>query len=116
MFRFEGLEVWQLAIAYGKCCYGIASVFPKCENYGLSDQLRRAAVSVSNNIAEGSAGSTANFKKYIIMAIGSVFETVSIFRIAFGVEYVSFQTREDAYEEAEKLVRKLRNFSKSLSA
>lgn len=71
MFRFEELEIWKLAIKYAKDCYRIAEKFPKNEQFSLSDQLRRAAISISNNIAEGSTGSDANFRKFLNTAVGS---------------------------------------------
>lgn len=114
MFRFEELEVWKLAIEYGKECYIITHKFPKEERYALGDQLRRAGLSVSNNIAEGSVGSAINFQHYIIIAIGSILETVNILHFAYEVGYITNQLKNDMYEKAEKLIRKLRNFSKSL--
>ena len=54
MFSYENLEIWQLAIEYAKIIYNITNKFPKSEQYGLSSQLQRAAVSISANIAEGS--------------------------------------------------------------
>lgn len=115
MFRFENLEIWGLAIDYAKGCYGVAGNFPQHEKYSLSDQLRRAAISISNNIAEGSVGSPANFRKYIVTAIGSALETVNIIHFAREIGYITKQQQEDGYEEAEKLIRKMRSFSKTLS-
>ena len=53
-FRFESLEIWRLAIKYTSKIYDITDSFPQKENFGLTQQIRRAAVSVSLNIAEGS--------------------------------------------------------------
>jgi four helix bundle protein len=53
MFRFEELEIWKLAIEYGDKLYNIADKFPMRELYAMGSQLRRAALSISNNIAEG---------------------------------------------------------------
>lgn len=115
MFRFEQLEVWRLAVDYGKACYKIAREFPKYEMFGLGDQLRRASVSISNNIAEGSIGSSAlNFRKYINVAIGSVSETVNILNFAYELQYIPFVIKGEMYEEAEKLIRKLIKFAGSL--
>ena len=114
MFRFEQLEIWRLAVDYAKDCYKIADKFPKHETYAMGDQLRRAGVSVSNNIAEGSVGSVANFKKYLNTAIASVLETVNILNFAYEINYLELKSKEEIYERAEKLIRKMRNFSKSL--
>jgi len=115
MFRFEQLEIWRLAVDYGKICYKIAYDFPEHEKYSLSDQLRRAGTSISNNIAEGSVGSNTNFKKYLNIAIASTMETVNILNFAYEIKYIKLETKERMYEEAEKLIRKIRSFSKSLN-
>lgn len=114
MFRFEGLEVWKLAVEYGKECYELANTFPKYENFGLSDQLRRASISISNNIAEGSVGSNANFKKYIITAIGSTLETVNILNFACEIDYINLKTKKEMYEKAERLIKKLHSFFRAI--
>ena len=54
-FSFEKLEVWQIARKFTKEIYRISSIFPDEEKFGLTSQIRRAAVSVSSNIAEGSS-------------------------------------------------------------
>ncbi len=115
MFRFEELQIWRLAVDYGKDCYRIAGGFPKQELYALGDQLRRAGVSVSNNVAEGSVGSQLNFKKYLNIAIASTLETVNILTFASEIGYVKLDVKSEMYEKAEKLIRKIRNFSKSLN-
>lgn len=114
MFRFEQLEIWRLAVDYAKDCYRIADGFPKHETYALGDQLTRAGISISNNIAEGSVGSVSNFKKYLNTAIASTLETVNILNFAYEIKYIKLETKEKMYEEAEKLIRKIRNFSRSL--
>lgn len=53
-FRFENLETWKLARAFANDCYRVTRAFPKEEVFGLTNQLRRAAVSIVSNIAEGS--------------------------------------------------------------
>lgn len=115
MFRFENLDIWKLAIEYGMDCYSVARKFPQYEHYALGDQLRRATVSISNNITEGSVGSVANFKKYLTTAIGSALETVNILHFAFKIGYIDEQVRADMYEKAEKLIRKIQAFSRTLT-
>ena len=63
MFRFEDLEIWELSIDYANNCYDLAKQFPDYEIFALANQLRRSAISISNNIVEGS-GSDSN--KYSI--------------------------------------------------
>lgn len=58
MFRFEELEIWHESIEYDKSIYQIAEKLPRNEEFGLKSQLKRAAFSISSNIAEGSGSST----------------------------------------------------------
>ena len=58
MFNFEKLEVWQEAIDFADFAYSITRAFPDNERFGLTNQMRRAAVSISSNIAEGSSRSS----------------------------------------------------------
>lgn len=103
-----------MSVIYGKECYKIAGGFPRHETYALADQLRRAGVSISNNIAEGSLGSSQNFKKYLNTSIGSTLETVNILNFAYEINYVADATKQQMYHDAEVLIRKIRSFAKSL--
>jgi four helix bundle protein len=58
MFNFEKLEVWNEAIAFADTVYMITKAFPDDERFGLTNQMRRVAVSISSNIAEGSSRSS----------------------------------------------------------
>ena len=72
-FKFERLAVWQKALEYADAVYSCTEDFPTRENFGLSSQLRRAAVSVSSNIAEGnSRTSKADYARFIEIAYGSL--------------------------------------------
>lgn len=97
MFRFEELEIWKLSIAYNKIMYALAKDFPKFETYSLADQLRRAAVSISNNIAEGSGGTSRDFGNFLNIAIKSTLETVNILYIAREQNYISEEQRIQCY-------------------
>ncbi|TSC87502.1 MAG: hypothetical protein G01um10147_480 [Microgenomates group bacterium Gr01-1014_7] len=115
MFSYESLEIWQLAINYAKTIYKITNKFPRSEQYGLSSQLQRAAVSISANIAEGSGASSINDKiHYLDIAVKSALETTSEIQIAFELSYLNEVTRNQFYEEAEKIIRKIRSYKKFL--
>ena len=78
MFNFEKLDVWQKAIDFADLIYSDTRPFPPEERFGLTGQLRRAAVSISSNIAEGSSRSSkSDFARLVEIATGSVFEVVS---------------------------------------
>lgn len=114
MFRFEELEIWKLALEYGQKLYKLSFQFPKEETFALADQLRRAAVSISNNIAEGSGGTAKDFSNFLNMAVKSTLETVNILYFARKQGYVKEDERKFLYQEAEKLIRKIRAFKMSL--
>jgi four helix bundle protein len=78
MFNFEKLEVWQKAIDFADLVYRETQSFPAEERFGLTTQMRRAAVSVSSNLAEGCSRISQNdFARFVEIATGSVFEVVS---------------------------------------
>jgi four helix bundle protein len=78
MFRFERLAVWQKAIDFADVIYTLTRGFPADERFGLTSQMRRAAVSISSNIAEGSSRLSQNdFARFLEIATGSLFEVVS---------------------------------------
>src|SRR5260370_38895994 len=78
MFNFEKLDVWQKAIDFADLIYNQTRHFPTDERFGLTNQLRRATVSISSNIAEGSSrASKTDFARFVEIATGSVFEVTS---------------------------------------
>lgn len=114
MFRFESLEIWRLSTSYGNKLYKLSFRFPSEEKFALADQFRRAAVSISNNIAEGSGGTNKDFANFLNMAIKSTLETANILHFAKEQNYISEKVRLSLYQEAEKLIRKIRAFKKTL--
>lgn len=116
MFRFEQLEIWQLSIAYASKLYDFANTLPKEELFGLSSQLKRAAVSISNNIAEGSGGTTnRDFRNFINIAIKSALETVSLLQFCKEREFIEDKLLVGLYKEAELLIKKLHAFKKTIN-
>jgi four helix bundle protein len=116
MFRFESLDIWKLSLDYADKLYDIANLFPTEERFALSDQLRRAAVSISNNIAEGSGSATnKNFSSFLDISIKSTLETVNVLFLACMREYITEKERQSLYSEAEILIKKIRAFKNKLS-
>jgi|SRR6266496_2646218 len=77
MFNFEKLDVWQEAIQFADLVYELTGDFPGEERFGLTSQMRRAAVSISSNLAEGSSRvSRTDFDRFVEIATGSLFEVV----------------------------------------
>ena len=116
MFGFEKLEVWQRSVDYADHVYRLTEKFPQRELFGLVTQLRRAAVSVSSNIAEGSVrGSNKEFVRFIQIAYGSLMETVSQARIACNQELITDDEHKVLYEQAERVARMLSGLKSKLS-
>ena len=115
MFNFEKLEVWRKAIDFADLAYNETRHFPSDERFGLTNQIRRAAVSISSNIAEGtSRSSKSDFARFIEIATGSVFEAVSQAFIARRQSLFSEDQFQEIYADAEELSRMLSGLRKSL--
>ena len=115
MFNFERLDVWQKAIEFADLIYANTRAFPAEERFGLTNQLRRAAVSISSNIAEGSSRSSkSDFARFTEIAAGSVFEAVSQAFIARRQSLLSEEQFRKVYTDAEELSRMLSGLRKSL--
>ena len=117
MFNFEKLDVWQRAIDFADVVYSSTQTFPPEERFGLTIQMRRAAVSISSNIAEGTSRmSQSDFKRFVEIATGSVFEVISQAFIAQRQGLISNGTFDALYSSASEVGRMLSGLRKSLSA
>lgn len=114
-FRFEKLTVWQDARLFTNKIYQLTKDFPSNEKFGLTNQLRRAALSICLNIAEGSdRKSDAEFKRFLRMAISSCEEVVTALYIALDQKYIDKKNFDIIYEDANRLVAKINALVKSL--
>jgi four helix bundle protein len=87
---FRDLEVWKLSIDFVKKIYQVTNTFPATENYNLINQIRRAAVSIPSNIAEGQGRSSAKeFKLFLAISLGSVAELETQLIIAGEIDYLT---------------------------
>ena len=115
MFNFEKLEVWKKVIDFADFVYTATRTFPDDERFGLTNQMRRAAVSISSNIAEGtSRHSKDDYARFLEIATGSVFEVVSQSFVAQRQGYLSESDRQRIYAAAEEQSRMLSGLRRSL--
>jgi four helix bundle protein len=115
VFGFERLDVWKKSIDFADLVYRLTRAFPKDERFGLTSQMRRAAVSVSANIAEGSARfSKADFAHFLEIAAGSVFEVVSQSFISRRQGFLAEADFSTLYAAAEEQGRMLSGLRKSI--
>jgi four helix bundle protein len=115
MFNFEKLESWHLAIDFADLVYSSTRDFRRDEMFDLTMQMRRAAVSVSSNLAEGSSRSSrTDFARFTEIATGSLFEVVSHSVIAKRRGFLDESGYLKTYQDAERLGGMLSGLRSSL--
>lgn len=121
--NFRQYKLWQDAVAYATKIYKITDQMPWFEKKGVCDQLRRAVVSISSNIAEGSAKPTdVDFARFLDQALGSAYEVETQLIISYNVGYITIEQNNELIEELNliqkqltALIRSLRQSSASVS-
>ena len=114
---YRELIVWQEAIKIAKAVYQLTGKFPKQETYALADQIRRAAVSVPSNIAEGQARkSPGDFRRFLHIALGSLAEVDTQLVLAQEFGYLSKEDVDPMDEQIQGLRKKLYALINSLPA
>lgn len=112
---FEDLRIWQAAHELALRVYGVTSRFPASEAYGLTSQLRRAAASVSANIAEGYGRfSKAEYLHFLYYARGSLMETKSFLYLARDAGYLESGSVTEIFDTMDKLGVSLNNTIKTI--
>lgn len=120
IFSFEKLEVWIESKEFIKCLYKITSTFPETEKFGLVSQLRRAAVSIASNIAEGPARKSYKDKAHFTtMAFGSSVEVLNQLIISLELNFVTeidYLKLREMLESITNKLNSLRNYQIDKSA
>lgn len=113
---FRDLTIWNDSIALVKTIYEITSAFPKTELYGLTSQIRRAAVSVPSNIAEGhTRNHRAEFRQFLFIALGSLAELETQTIIASELGYIDEGSKEIIIERITVIGRQIRSLVSKLT-
>lgn len=111
------LVVWQKGVQLALHTYRLSRRFPREETYGLTSQIRRAAVLVPANIAEGNGRThRREYSNHVSMARGSLREVETLVEIAFGLRYISKEELAEFRELLDHLGRMLTRLLKSLAA
>lgn len=106
-FRFEKLEVWQDARKFNRQVYELTRRFPQSELYAMTSQIRRASVSISSNIAEGSGrNSDVDFAHFLELAYGSAMEVASLSFLAADEGYITPADCERLLDQLEVLAKR----------
>lgn len=113
---YRDLDVWQKAMDLVTLCYQSAERFPKTETYGLATQMRRAAVSVPANIAEGQGRShTKEFMNHLSIAYGSLMELETHLQIAGRLQYLDDCSMKDLLARTAEIGRMINGLLQSLN-
>ena len=113
-YNFEKLEVWKFSIDFAKKVYEITESFPDIEKFGLISQIRRAVVSISSNVAEGSAKqSLKDQARFTEMAFGSLMEILNQIILSFKLKFIKEKDYIDIRNYIENLSRQLNALKKS---
>jgi four helix bundle protein len=115
-FKFEKLIVWQKAVDLADKVNQLTKRFPKEELYVLTSQIKRAADSVSLNIAEGSTGQTnPEFKKFLSYALRSNIEVVACLHLAKRRSIIDETTFDEIYNQCEEILVMVNSLRKKLN-
>ncbi len=112
---YQDLKVWHKGMELARLSYRLCARFPKHELYGLTGQIRRAAVSIPTNIAEGYGRShRGDYVRHLSVANGSLKELETELILANGLEYIRDAEFRLVMQEADELGRMLRRLLQKL--
>jgi len=116
MHNFKELKIWQKSMNLVTGIYELLIEYPDFEKYGLINQMRRSAVSIPSNIAEGSAKeSNKDFKRYLGISLGSAFELETQLILSSNLGFVSENKYSSCSRDLKELQKMIFGFKKSLS-
>ena len=108
MRNFRNYDMWKKSLRVSVEIYQVTRKFPSFETYGLGDQLRRAAVSIASNIAEGAGRkSEKDFAYFLQISLGSAYEVETQLYIAYKLGYITKETLDDLLSKINSIERQL---------
>jgi len=112
---YKDLEVWQVSLELVKAIYQITAKFPSPERFGLTQQIRRAAISIPSNVAEGQfRNSSKEFKQFLSIALGSAAELETQLIIGREINYLSVEESTFLLKILERIMKMLKKLSLSI--
>ena len=112
---YKDLEVWKLAVDFVKAVYQATSKFPASENFGLTNQIRRSAVSIPSNIAEGQGrNSVKEFRQFLSFGLGSLGELETQLIIAKEIDYLTIEELNPLLATLDRIRKMIRGLSKGI--
>jgi four helix bundle protein len=117
MKTFKELLVWQKSMVLVTEIYKVTKEYPKEELFGLSSQMRRSAISIPSNIAEGFGRKGLNdFIRFLNISIASLFELQTQIEISYNLNFIEKSKFEDLYESTREIERILSSLIRSLKS
>lgn len=111
MSNFRDLLVWQKSMIFVTKIYNTTKKFPKEEQFGITSQIRRSAISIPSNISEGlGRNSNKDYLRFLNIAIGSLFELQTQLEISKNIEYLTEEEFNTLYENSREIERMLISF------
>ncbi|WP_282135966.1 four helix bundle protein [Seonamhaeicola maritimus] len=115
MHRFKELEIWKRSRIFCSSIYSLTSQFPDAEKFGITNQLRRASVSIPSNIAEDSSRkSNKDFSRFLEISIGSCYEIETQLMIAFDLNFISKEELDSITSELSEIIKMVSKFKSTL--
>jgi four helix bundle protein len=115
MHKYKDLRIWQLAMVIAEEVYRLSEDFPRTEMYGLQSQIRRSAVSIASNIAEGAGrNGPREFNQFVGIAAGSLAEVDTQIQLAIRFGYIDKLDVEDLEMSVEQLQKMIYTFQQQL--
>ncbi|WP_282773573.1 four helix bundle protein [Phaeodactylibacter xiamenensis] len=115
MRNFRNWEVWKNAKSLVKIVYQVTASFPDTEKFGLTNQIRRAAVSIPANIAEGAGRRTEkDFKNFLYIALGSAFELEALIDLSHDLSFIKKDRFDELHDRINHIQRQLNSFIQKL--
>jgi four helix bundle protein len=115
MHKFKELLIWKKSREFCYNIYNVTSNFPSEEKFGLTNQLRRASVSIPSNIAEGSSrNSNKDFARFLEIAIGSAYEVETQLLISSDLGFINQESSIDLISTLEEIIKMTSRFRATL--
>lgn len=112
---FRELLIWQKSMLLITEIYKISAGFPQNEQYGLTSQIRRSAISVPSNIAEGfGRNSKLEFNRFLNISMGSLFEIQTQIEISFNLKFIDEENFKQIFENSREIERMISSFQSKL--
>jgi len=114
LFSFEKLTVYQKSLSFSYQIYTLTQKWPKEYIYGLTDQIRRASLSISLNIAEGTSRTRKDYRHFLTISRGSCYECIAILQLSLQLHLLSNDQYDTLYNKVLEISKMLSGLRTSL--